>query len=459
MDTEFVLDDVIGKELTLDDGSTYQVQTQAARLGSGVLDAAGELAMAHLPPGHLLLLADHHTFPLAGAEVESSLRNAGFTVHTLRLEDAHDGRVEADDETLARVAQFLGDLPEPRSGAVALGSGTLNDLAKLSSFRQGLPYGVVATAASMNGYTSAIAAILSRGVKRTIPCAGPRFVVADLDLVAAAPIEMTRAGFGDLLSKPVSGGDWLLSHLLTGERFLRVPVALVEGAFRTAQSLAPEIGRGVPSAIGRLMEALILSGISMASAGSSAPASGGEHLISHLWDMTAWYRGRSIGLHGAQVGVATLITATLYQCLLELDPASIDLDARVARLEPFASYVRRLESLPESILPSVVEESRAQYPSRSALADFLHQVRERWEPTWSRLEPNLQSPEVLREALGQTGAPVSARDLGIPEWEVREAYRIARDIRGRYTVLDLAWQLGVLDDLEATVLGRSGVLE
>ncbi len=458
MNRGYALEDVVGAELTLDDGTTYRVRTRIATLDRGVADTVGSAAGHTMRPGHLLLLADHHTFPLAGDTVVSALRNAAFDVHRLLLDDAHDGRVEADDSTLKVVEGALGALPEPRAGVVALGSGTLNDLAKLSAFRAGLPYGVVATAASMNGYTSAIAAILSEGVKRTIPCAGPRFVVADLDIIAAAPIEMTRAGFGDLMSKPVSSGDWLLSHLLLGEPFHRLPVALVESAFSKVQSRARGVGSGDPEAVGCLMEALLLSGISMASAGSSAPASGGEHLISHLWDMTAWYRGRTVGLHGAQVGVATLITATLYRFLAELDHRAIDIERRLAALEPFGAYSRRLTSLPAEIYPSVLEESRAKHPTPAALRARLESTRERWTATWERLEGNLQSPETLRESLGSTGAPTTARELGIPEEELREAYRIARDIRRRYTVLDLAWEIGVLDALEAPVLTRSGVL-
>ena len=385
MKVNYTLEEIAGAALPVAPDRLYQVQTRAIRLGQNVIDEVGALAAAYLEPGHLLLLADHHTFPLAGEAVETSLRNAGFTVHRLLLEDGHDGKVEADDEGVARVGAAIDALPRPVGGVVALGAGTINDLAKLPAFQKGVPYGVVGTAASMNGYTSAIAAILSGGVKRTIGCAPPRFVLADLDIVAAAPLELARAGLGDLLSKPVSSGDWRLSHLLLGEAFHLLPVRLVEGAFRRSQAVASGIGKGDPEALGHLMEALILSGISMASAGSSSPASGGEHLLSHLWDMTAPYRGRKVGLHGAQVGVATLVSATLYQHLRSRRLTAADVDRLVSRLPDFDAYSSRLASLPAGLRPAVEVESRRKYPTKTVLQVRLSDLSSRWDTLWEDL--------------------------------------------------------------------------
>lgn len=453
------LDQIIGQSLPVTPEKPYQVLTRAVKLGRGIVKEVGAMAAAHLPPGHVLLLADTHTFPIAGQQVRRALTHAGFAVTVLELEDGHDGKVEADDAALSVVEEALDRLPEPRAGVIALGAGTINDLAKLPAFRKGLAYGVVPTAASMNGYTSAIAAILSGGVKRTISCAPPRFVLCDLELVASAPLELARSGLGDLMSKPVSSGDWRLSHHLLGEAFYALPVSMVESAFRRTQAVAEGIGKGDPEALGPLMEALLISGVSMASAGSSAPASGGEHLLSHLWDMTANFRGRAVGLHGAQVGVATLVTATLYQHLGRIKPSHADIDAALERLLPFDAYAERLSSLPAELRPAVEVESRKKYPSPELLRARLTQVVDGWDALWQDLSSWVQTPDVLRQVLTAAGAPTSAKMLGIPELELREAYRIARDIRSRYSILDLAWELGRLDDLEQTVLQESGVLE
>lgn len=457
------LSQIVGAQLPVVEGQLYEVQTKEIRIGRGNLASLGELAARHLvpaggKPGHVLLLADTHTFPLAGSALRRSLAHAGFSVSVLQLEDGHDGKVEADDTMVDEVEMALDALPEPRSGVIALGAGTVNDLAKLPAFRKGLPYGVVPTAASMNGYTSAIAAILAGGVKRTISCAPPRFVLCDLELVATAPLELARSGLGDLLSKPVSSGDWRLSHRLLGEAFYTLPVTMVESAFRQTQAVAEGIGKGDPEALAPLMEALLISGISMASAGSSSPASGGEHLLSHLWDMTAPYRHRAVGLHGAQVGVATQVTATLYQKLRAYTPGPNAVAEALERLQDFDAYQARLGSLPPELLPAVVVESKKKYPSKEVLKARLEQVVNGWDALWADLSGWVQKPEELRKVLQAAGAPATAQGIGIPEGELREAYKIARDIRARYSILDLAWELGQLDRLEEEVLQESGVL-
>lgn len=452
------LEQIIGATLPVNPENPYTVQTREVILGRGGLNQLGAMAARHFAPGNVLLLADTHTWPLAGDLLKQSLEHAGFVVQVLLLQDGHDGKVEADDHALSIVDEVLAGLPSPRAGVVALGAGTINDCAKLPAFRAGLPYGVVPTAASMNGYTSAIAAILSGGVKRTISCAPPRFVLTDLELVATAPVALARSGLGDLLSKPVSSGDWRLSHRLLGEPFFSLPVTMVQSAFERTQAVAEGIGQGAPDAMRPLMEALLISGVCMASAGSSSPASGGEHLLSHLWDMTAGERGRAVGLHGAQVGVATLVTATLYQHVRRFKPTPDLVEARVAALQPFDVYAERLSSLPPGLRPAVEVESRKKYPTPEGLRARLTQVVEGWDALWDDLGQSLQSPAELRAVLARAGAPTNAHALGIPEVELREAYRIARDIRARYSILDLAWELGLLDALEETVLQESGVL-
>lgn len=457
---------LVGATLPISPERSYLVQTKEILLGRGLLDQAGAMARRHLgghsgglPGGSLLLLvSDTHLFPLFGQTVRRSLEDAGFSVVVTLLPDASGGKVEADDESCAHVLEAIQGLDTRPAGLIALGAGTVNDCTKLPAFREGLPYGVITTAASMNGYTSAIAAILQGGVKRTLSAAPPRFVLTDLDVVASAPIDMARAGLGDLLSKPVSSADWRLSHRLLGEPFMALPVMMVEDAFRRTQALAEGIGQGRPEALGPLMEALLISGISMASAGSSSPASGGEHLLSHLWDMTSHYRGRPVGAHGAQVGVATLVTATLYQKIRAWKPGPDALEHALAHWQPWESYRSRLQGLPDALRPLVEIESRAKLPTRDALRARLETVLGGWEALGADLDAWRKEPKGLRKVLEAAGAPTTARALGIPEIELREAYRIARDIRARYTVLDLAYELVLLDALEDTILEESGVL-
>lgn len=175
----------------------------------------------------------------------------------------------------------------------------------------------------MNGYPSAISALTVESVKITDPCNPPVAIIADPLVLATAPAKMTGAGFGDLLSKNASTADWVAAHTLHGEYFCAFSAAVAEEAVNRCIDNAAAIRKNQPEGLTILSEALMRSGISMVIAGSSAPASGGKHLISHLWDMTAHWSGRTPALHGEQTAVTTLISLRLYEKLLALDTGDV----------------------------------------------------------------------------------------------------------------------------------------
>jgi glycerol-1-phosphate dehydrogenase [NAD(P)+] len=268
---------------------------------------------------------------------------------------------------------------------------------------------------------------------------------------------MVRAGLGDLVSKPVSIADWRLASLVADEHYCPLPWRMMEEAFALCRREAEDIGLRKPEAIKVLLEALVLSGFSMAVAGSSSPASGGEHLISHYWDMTAPREGRRRNLHGAQVGVATMITATLYQRLRALDPAEFNVpalvDATVTIEEREAEVRRRHGELAGVVWP----EARKKYISPEQRRSRLERVVADWDVIWTELDRFLEPPEVIREILSRAGAITEASELGVSSNEVFRALTEARDIRARYTVLDFAAELGLLDEWAEDVIFESGV--
>jgi len=298
----------------------------------------------------------------------------------------------------------------------------------------------------MNGYPSAIAAVLRGGIKRTEPCMPPMGIIGDTNILAAAPPEMVQAGFGDLLSKSTSSADWLMSHLLTGEYFCPRPVEIVREAEATCIESAPGIGRREPEAIEALMRALILSGISMAMAGSSSPASGGEHLISHYWDMTASARGREPDLHGRQVAAATLVCARLYEELQERTAGGIDIDAilgtrpsaQALRAESMAHFQPLLgDEIAREIAGLLLEK----HMSPQDLCRALTPLQEDPEGFWSAVGKLMRPAAQIEKAHLAAGVPTTPDGVGIPDEEMQAARIYARHIRSRYTVLDLAADL------------------
>ncbi len=351
----------------------------------------------------------------------------------------------ADDATVARVAELLGDAP----GCLAVGSGTVNDLCKRATTVGGeRPFVVFGTAASMNGYASGIAAILSDGLKTTVASRPARAIVLDTAVLAAAPAELTRAGLGDLLSKPVSDSDWWLADQLEGGGYNDLPNRIVDAAVRAATDAAPGLAARELDAHAALGEALVLSGVAMMAAGSSAPASGGEHLLSHLWDMEALVAGRPTRLHGAQVGVTTCISAALYQHLLRAEP-------RFAEPPPWAEEAERIRrdfgSLADAILPQA-KRKHARATARVAA------LRDRWSEMRDGLAGRgLPTPAQVRAPLSACGAPSTLSALGETRKNTARVLRLARDIRDRVTVLDVAFEVGVFPGAIDEVLDASGV--
>jgi glycerol-1-phosphate dehydrogenase [NAD(P)+] len=436
-------------------GRPHAVPTkEIVRARHALADHLGPLARRHLPPGPVVIVADRNTWRVAGMNASGLLVDAGHAIVMHHLEDeAHPPH--ADDETIAAVAETL---ERARAvGVVAVGSGTINDIGKAAATSAGIPQITVATAASMNGYTSAIAAITSAGVKTTVPANPPVAIVADPAVVATAPARMSAAGYGDLLSKSASAADWTLGHVLFGDPWCELPIRVVEEAIEHCIENAARIRTRHPEGLAVLTEALMRSGISMVLAGSSAPASGGEHLLSHLWDMTAHWTDRTPALHGEQTAVGTLIALAVWRQVLALEPGDIrhlppDESPRPDEIEAFVAD--RFGDLAPAVLP---------HASRQALDEVARRERRdllaaRWDLVREKVGPVTCPPEVARQRLLDAGAPTTAAEIGVSEDEVRFALSSARWIRDRYTVLDLAADLGILEERAEEILEDAGVL-
>lgn len=421
-----------------------RLQTRACLIEAGAIAECYALLAKHLDAGHWLLVSDANTWQAAGAQTAAMLDAAGQSWARYDIPTPERGDPVCSDALIAAFERAF--VEAGASAAVALGSGTINDIVKMGASRQGRAMAVIATAPSMNGYNSGIAAILSEGVKTTQPCTAPRVVIADLDVLAQAPARMIASGLGDLLSKPVSNSDWRLSARLKGTAHSVEAMEIIEHGARALDGVAERLVARDIAAIRGLTESLILSGIAMAVAGSSSPASGGEHLISHYIDMTAYAFGQPHDLHGCQVGVGTLSTALFYEHLQTLDPASIDIEARVAALPAWEDYEARLRERFGPLFSAVVKYARAGYPTRDELRARLTQLVEDWDLLLGEVGHTLRSQKSLEAELRAAAGPLRYADLGVARERARRAMLHSKDIRNRYTILHLGWELGLLED-------------
>jgi glycerol-1-phosphate dehydrogenase [NAD(P)+] len=427
--------------------------TRFLAVGGGVRhDVAGVFTSA-FGDQPAVIVADEQTFAAAGGDVLESLRRA-MAVHEPPFlfgsdVDAEHSFVEALQNALA-ASQAI---------PVAVGSGSINDLTKLASHRLNRPYMVVATAASMDGYTAYGASITYRGSKQTFDCPAPRAVVADLDVIALAPLGMNASGYADLLAKGVAGADWILADA-AGEEPIEPAI------WHNVQDLLPSlvdspggVASGEPSCLRGLVVGLMMSGFAMQRARSSRPASGAEHQFSHLWDMQHHTHDGVAPSHGFKAGIGTLASLALYEVLLRRNLEHLDVDAAIARWPSPEWVERRIGALLGSgeLAAKAVEETRAKYPALGVLRAQLVRLRDGWPAVRDRLTQHLLPFRNARTMLREAGCPSEPEQIGISRDRLRLSYEQAYYIRRRFTVLDVAMRLGVFESALDELFGPSGV--
>lgn len=312
--------------------------------------ALGEVAPYLKEQGyrHVAIAADEITYKVAGERLEQEIGRTGIRVRTTRIEPDRQGDVIADEASIVQLILSLRQ--EAAEAVVAVGSGTLHDIARFSAYAVGIPFISVPTAPSVDGFNSVGAPLILRGEKKTIGAIGPSAIFADLDILTQAPDAMIAAGFGDMLGKYTSLFDWTFGSLAGGEPFSREVYERTERALLSCIAHSEEIGRRTPQGVETLMRALVESGFAMLQFGQSHPASGAEHHLSHYWEMELLRLGRKQVLHGAKVGIACAIVSDLYHKLAEEKPALFPEEHRAALTRaisriPGGEEIRRLLKL------------------------------------------------------------------------------------------------------------------
>jgi len=375
---------------------------------------------------HLAVVSDERTHAAMGARVERALARR-FTVDGVVLA----GEVHATANTLVALLDRLAPGVET---VIAVGSGTLNDLCKLAALERGCPQVVFATAPSMNGYTSVSASIVDGGVKRSVRAATPVGVFFDLGVLAAAPARLIRAGLGDSACRPTAQADWLLSHLLLDRPYREAPFALLAADEHELLARSRALAAGDLAALRHLVRTLVLSGFGMTISGGSFPASQGEHLLAHYVEMMA-PAGLPATFHGEQIGVCAIAMARLQAAVLAraeppvLRASAVTRDDLVRHFGPErgAACWRELE-------PKLLD--------RAGAAAVNARLATGWERIRTRIAGVCVDADRLVEVLAAAGAPTTPAELGWPAELFDRAVRRAREIRDRYTFLDLVADAG-----------------
>jgi glycerol-1-phosphate dehydrogenase [NAD(P)+] len=428
--------------------------TRRVVIGAGALDTVEETFAQCFEHASAVVIADENTFAAAGQAVHERLFAAGRVLES-PIVFPRAPALYADFENVLALEDQLRNFD---AIPLVVGSGTLNDITKLAAHRSGRQYMCVGTAASMDGYTAFGAAITKDGFKQTMACPAPRALLADLDVLARAPSQMNATGYGDLLGKVTAGADWVLADALEIEQIDPRAWPLVQDSLRDWTARPDLLHAGDRQTIAHLFEGLIMAGVAMQISASSRPASGSEHRFSHLWEMQALGHGYPAIPHGFKVGIGSIAAAALYERLLMHDMRALDLDA-LCHAWPSRAEVERMvrqgHDIPQ-LAENAVAESLDKYITSQQLRARLTLIQERWPAIRAKLEAQLMTADQLRGLLTAAGCPTDPAAIGITITQLRESYWLARTIRSRYTVLDLANETGLLDECVTELFAPGG---
>lgn len=427
------------------------------RVGTSILDDAVADACARQGMPAPVIISDGGPYrTAAGPVVDRLAKKLGCPVIQLGT-----GTVRADEETVERA---VAEVASPRL-LISVGAGTLTDIAKVTAQRTGSRHVAVQTACSINGFIADRSVLVIAGAKRTVVSRWPDMLVADSDLIGAAPAGLNLAGVGDLSTVPNAVAEWqLAAGLGHGPGYDAAVVDQVLAAMPTLPALAKAARDAEPAGLADLARLLAGSGLSMGIVGSTAPASGSEHAVSHLLEMALSQRhaaARSDQVpadarsnqtrgpaapHGMQVTVATRLALRVWQ-LVDRTIASGSAPVRV----PEEAASRDAVALAFAELGSkTVEECWAAYSKkRSWFVDHLTDV-EGMVADWSgfRQTVTLPDPHGFDEVSNASELPTRAIDLGsgyddrLLYWALRNCHLL----RERISIVDLADLLGVWSD-------------
>ena len=409
-------------------------------IGKGVVQQLPELIQS-LGGTKAFVLADVNTYRAAGERVCKILQQAGIPSASYIFPQES---LEPDEKSVGSAVMHFDAACDV---IVTVGSGVLNDIGKILSNLTGKPYMIVGTAPSMDGYASASSSMTRDGLKISLPSRSADVIIGDTDILCQAPLHMMKAGRGDMLAKYVSICEWRISHLITGEYYCEQVAQLIRSALKRCADNAEGLLARDEKAVQAVFEGLVIGGVAMNYAGLSRPASGVEHYISHVIDMRAVEFGTPMDLHGIQCAIGTLIAARAYEKLKTITPDRAKALAHAAAFD-YSSWQQTLRDLLGKGAESMIAlEAREGKYDVVAHAERLEVILQNWDEILKIMDEEIPSVQTLTALMDMIDAPKTLGEIGIDESLLPTIFCATKDIRDKYVLSRLAWDLGIEDEL------------
>lgn len=438
------VDRYLDRELECDCGHIHYVSIKDVLIGPGAIDRLPELVKKH-GYHHPFIVCDQITYQIAGQRCEELLKASGIEAvpHII----SHMG---FDEATLGELVIHM---PVDCDLMIAVGTGSITDLIRYTTYKLHLPCFTVATGAPMDGFAASIGVMNVNNLKATMDAHNSEVIIGDTDILKTAPYRMTVAGFGDLIGKITCLNDWELARIINGEHYCASIVELVRACVNDILKAGPKIKDRDPEVLGNVMSGLVLSGAAISLYGNSRPASGAEHHMSHYWETIMEQRGEVHAMHGEQVAVGTVLVLMLIEELL-----NTQVDFAVAREEAKAYDA---ESWKENILraygPAAQEildlEEKADKNGVEGRLRRIDSMEQHWDEVCDQLK-TLPSSGYLMELLQNIGCPATPKEIGVDDATLKDTFLYCKEVRPRYTVFQTVYDLGLMDELSDRVIAR-----
>ncbi len=388
-------------------------------------DAARELPVLCAAYNNILLVSDENTFAVCGQRVFSLLEDK---IENNLVLTSNTNVLIPNEESIEKIKKAITDKTEL---VIGVGSGVINDLCKYVSFFNDLPYYIVATAPSMDGYASVGAAMILDGMKVTVNARVPKAIIADTRVLSEAPIEMLRAGYGDIVGKFSCLNDWRLSELVNKEYFCERVYNQTLACTKETKDLAEQILSRDKKAIAKLMEALVTVGILMSYVNCSRPASGSEHHFSHFFEITGILENKPYLAHGIDVLYSAYYTQKLREQLLNIEKP----------VSPKGITAQQYEKEIKKIYHSLADEVLALQEKVGFYKSDRFQI---YSENWAQIKEILSAAPKSEEMLGyinKIGLNIEDFNELYGKEKIENAVWFAKDLKDRYTVLWLYFEL------------------